>query len=321
MKSEVLDQSLGILGIRGTHSQVRPARVAEETHSPRTMHDPELQRKVCAYLSYSWYESGSFLNSLQDLAGLPPKLERDLSLALNHRLIESVPMLRDGSVPPAAATAMIAQFRRRVYMPGEFIIQEGELGSKLYVLYRGRVRVECGGRHVGEIPDGACFGEIALLSRQQVTRTASCIADDYCDVLSLSRRNFYSVCRRFPGILEALNKMQGKGDSKDEGDRKVLQRRSFKNRKKLLKLSFLDKKKRKAKLQPGRTQSQRAISNTQRRPSQARAATRAVTVVTTLGSAARQTTAACSQNAFETALAQAREGVDSAPAARPATEL
>ena len=68
----------------------------------------------------------------------------------------------------------------------------------IYVL-RGR------GRKAGGRSDGDFFGEVALLSGQP--RTADVVALDFCKLLTLSRRDFRELLRRYPGIRAPIDEI------------------------------------------------------------------------------------------------------------------
>ena len=86
-----------------------------------------LQRRIRAFLHYSWAASGSQtseLESVAELEALPEQLRADLSLSVNRDLIENVPMFQNLSL--SAKHAVISTVKRRVYLPGEVIVKEGD---------------------------------------------------------------------------------------------------------------------------------------------------------------------------------------------------
>jgi cytochrome P450/CRP-like cAMP-binding protein len=113
-----------------------------------------------------------------------------------HELEDEELALQDApTLNIAQQDQLVASAERRVYGPGETIIQQGEQADAFYILSRGVVEVYL--KLPGQIPqlidklsDGACFGEIGLL--QGVPRTATVRVSEAGDaeVLVIDRATF-----------------------------------------------------------------------------------------------------------------------------------
>ena len=69
--------------------------------------------------------------------------------------------------------------------PGDLIIKEGCVGTKMYFIQEGIVDIVMGNGEVAtSLSDGSYFGEICLLTNAR--RVASVRAETYCNVFSLS---------------------------------------------------------------------------------------------------------------------------------------
>jgi ATP-binding cassette subfamily B protein len=100
-----------------------------------------------------------------------------------------------------------ALFNTENFAPGQTIIQEGEQGEKFYLIARGRVEVvkhasqsdtESDSVRLAVLEDGDHFGEIALI--ENVPRTATIQAIDYCTCLTLQRKVLHYVLTHYPDI-------------------------------------------------------------------------------------------------------------------------
>ena len=141
----------------------------------------ELQNKIRGYFEFLW--SHDIEKEPLRLDMLLIRVEVAIEVNKTHRQGPAIPRL----VPPATFD-LISNLNRKVYLPEDEIIQEGDdYIHELYLLVRGRVRVLMGELQVAELKEGSFFGEAALLTDQP--RNASVVAMEYCDVLILARED------------------------------------------------------------------------------------------------------------------------------------
>lgn len=82
-------------------------------------------------------------------------------------------------------------------IPGDIIIKEGTIGSKMYFIQEGIVDiVMANGEVATSLSDGSYFGEICLLTNAR--RVASVRAETYCNLFSLSVDHFNAVLDQYP---------------------------------------------------------------------------------------------------------------------------
>lgn len=70
------------------------------------------------------------------------------------------------------------------YRPGQEIVKEGELDDRFYVIVSGKAIVEVGGRDVGRLSPGECFGETSYVP--EAKRTATIRASDTVTLMRVS---------------------------------------------------------------------------------------------------------------------------------------
>lgn len=83
----------------------------------------------------------------------------------------------------------------------ETIIEQGEIGDKLYIIIEGRMQVSIkdlnlGRKRINTLGPGDIFGEIAILRR--IPRTARVSSITPCKYLSISAEDFFNAYRYFP---------------------------------------------------------------------------------------------------------------------------
>jgi len=105
-------------------------------------------------------------------------------------------------------TGVLAQAAvRHVFAPGELVIREGEEGSSMFVVHKGRVKVQItdNGRAkaVATLNEGDFFGEMALFTGEP--RTASVVAVEETEVLEIGHAAMKQVFDTNPDLVETLS--------------------------------------------------------------------------------------------------------------------
>lgn len=107
-----------------------------------------------------------------------------------------------------ALTDLAAAFDLQHVSAGDVVLREGHEGDSMYVIKRGRVRIE---KHTPaqdsytvtflDEKETSFFGELALLDRDQ--RSATVVAETDCEFLVISRDRFFAFGDRHPaaGLL------------------------------------------------------------------------------------------------------------------------
>ena len=115
-------------------------------------------------------------------------------------LIAACPLFRD--LDAAGLTAM-GGAAVEVDFPAERVIaREGEVGSGLFILAAGAVRVVRDGVVVARLGPGEFFGELSVLDG--APRNASVIADGHVSCLALATWDAERVMREQPGVALAV---------------------------------------------------------------------------------------------------------------------
>ena len=101
----------------------------------------------------------------------------------------------------------------KLYRAGEPIVRQGEKGSQMYVLQRGRVEVirESEGREdrLGLLGPGAVFGEMAIFEREVRSATIRAVEDSR--VLTIDRRTFLRRVQEDPSLaFHILRSLSGR---------------------------------------------------------------------------------------------------------------
>ena len=104
-------------------------------------------------------------------------------------VLKSVPLL--SSVPENQLVDLATIAESVEYETGEVIINQGYLGTSMYIVVDGRVRIFDGDQELGDHGDHAVFGELAALDPEP--RVASVQAIEDCTLLRIDGESLYDL--------------------------------------------------------------------------------------------------------------------------------
>ena len=90
-------------------------------------------------------------------------------------LLQSVPVF--AGTPPEALADIVEVLDEVEYKAGSTIFKEHELGTSMYIIIEGHVRVHKGGRTLTEPKTSDVFGEMAALEPEPRSASVTAIAD------------------------------------------------------------------------------------------------------------------------------------------------
>lgn len=116
-------------------------------------------------------------------------------------LVASVPFFTHAD--PNFVSEVVTKLQYEVFQPGDYIIKEGVIGTKMYFIQEGIVDVVTkNGEVATSLSDGSYFGEICLLTNAK--RVASVRAETYCNLFSLSVEHFNAVLEHYPVMRRTM---------------------------------------------------------------------------------------------------------------------
>lgn len=117
-----------------------------------------------------------------------------------EELVKRFPLF--AGLTPEQRETVALHFQRRSAEPGERLIRVGDKADVVYFISSGQVEIVINGHSIKTGP-GDFFGEMALLSGGP--RSADVTALDYSELLTLSRRDFRELLRRYPGMRAPID--------------------------------------------------------------------------------------------------------------------
>lgn len=149
---------------------------------------PSIRTRVLHYLKFqhSYHKGKDIYETFHDLS---PSLRVQLMLDLHGSTINNLciaPFLNQSQI-----NGLAVRFKAELFIPGDTIIVEGDLGNKLYIVKHGTAMVvwKATGTAVATLSAGSLFGEVAFFLRGQ-RRIASVQATTCSELLILDRKSW-----------------------------------------------------------------------------------------------------------------------------------
>ncbi|MCS6985098.1 MAG: ion transporter [Leptospiraceae bacterium] len=163
----------------------------------------EVQERVRAYYDYLWETRRGSLEQ-EILSELPRSLRIDVAIALKQELIRKVPLFQGAET--AFIRQLVLHLEPTIYLPGDIIFHQGEMGHGMYFIARGCVEIynEKTKERYAILNEGNFFGELSLLLKAPRNATARCL--DYCDLYRLDKTAFDEIIAGFPHFAAELQK-------------------------------------------------------------------------------------------------------------------
>lgn len=176
-----------------------------------------LQNRVLAYYDYMWVNQKQYDDKITLLTdkGMSGDLRGKLALHMYKDVVQGVSLF--SRVDDTFLSKVCMELQTRVFLPGDWIILKGDIGSELYIISRGVCQVFL--RDPWEIvtqgdienekeillSNGQFFGEISLL--MEVRRTTSVQAKTICEVNVLVQEVFEEILRESPDFADEMKQL------------------------------------------------------------------------------------------------------------------
>lgn len=163
----------------------------------------DLRSKIRNYYHYMWMNKKGYRDDAL-LDDLPGKIQSELFFHINKGIIEKASFFKGAS--HEFVNELMAELHARVYVPGEKIFRVDEKGDSLYLIQSGSVEIV--GKNnvsIATLQEGTIFGEMAMILNQP--RSATAIANSFCDIYVLKREAFDRVVQFHPEFAKHLKEV------------------------------------------------------------------------------------------------------------------
>lgn len=162
----------------------------------------DLKNRIRAHYEYCWRRT-TIYDERGILEELPPFLRTEVALFLHKDVLVGVPFFRD--LEDNLMAQLVIHLRPIQVAPGQFVYRQGSTGRNMFIISKGKVEVIIEELPVCILYDGAFFGEYALIPDATPHRDASMRAKTFCDLFSLSKRDFErSIKHEYPAMWQQI---------------------------------------------------------------------------------------------------------------------
>ena len=122
--------------------------------------------------------------------------EKVAEISLTIEVLHQIPLFKYCTYKELVHIMNITEVRD--YASGEKVFEEGSEGDYLFIVMKGKVKLEKGKTYITSFGAGTHFGEMALVDR--LPRSGSATAEEDSRLLRIHRRDFYAIVRQEGGL-------------------------------------------------------------------------------------------------------------------------
>lgn len=115
-------------------------------------------------------------------------------------VLKSVGMF--AKIPEESLIDVAAVAEELEFGPGKDVVKKGEMGTSMYVIVEGRVRVHDEGKLLGEMTAGDVFGELSALDPKPRSATVTAVEDTY--VFKMRQDAIYELMAQQPDLAQGI---------------------------------------------------------------------------------------------------------------------
>ena len=121
-------------------------------------------------------------------------------------LIERVLLLKSLSIFHDTPETMLAEIahllEEQEVEEGTCIVNEGDIGNCMYIIFRGTVKVHKGSQLLAVLEEKDFFGELSLLDTEKRSASVTAISD--CILFRIDQEPFYDVMESCPEVAKGI---------------------------------------------------------------------------------------------------------------------
>ncbi|XP_061778278.1 cyclic nucleotide-gated cation channel beta-3-like [Nerophis ophidion] len=166
-----------------------------------------VQNRIRTWYNYTWAAQG-MLDESELLDKMPLVMKTAIAVDINLTTFQKIALFQ--GCDQQMLVDMLLRLKSIIYLPGDFVVQKGDIGKEMYVIKSGAVQVVGGPDNsivFVTLKAGAVFGEISLLQSAKDggnRRTANVKAYGFANLFVLEKKDLFDILVHYPESQKVL---------------------------------------------------------------------------------------------------------------------
>ncbi|XP_060950301.1 cyclic nucleotide-gated cation channel beta-3-like [Limanda limanda] len=166
-----------------------------------------VQNRVRTWYNYTWAEQG-MLDESELLDKMPLVMRVAVAVDINLATFQKIALFQ--GCDQQMLVDMLLRLKSILYLPGDFVVQKGDIGKEMYIIKGGAVQVVGGPDNsivFVTLKAGCVFGEISLLQSAKDggnRRTANVKAHGFANLFVLEKKDLFDILVHYPESQKVL---------------------------------------------------------------------------------------------------------------------
>ncbi|XP_034428969.1 cyclic nucleotide-gated cation channel beta-3 [Hippoglossus hippoglossus] len=166
-----------------------------------------VQNRVRTWYNYTWAAQG-MLDESELLDKMPLVMRIAIAVDINLATFQKIALFQ--GCDQQMLVDMLLRLKSIVYLPGDFVVQKGDIGKEMYIIKGGAVQVVGGPDNsivFVTLKAGCVFGEISLLQSAKDggnRRTANVKAHGFANLFVLEKKDLFDILVHYPESQKVL---------------------------------------------------------------------------------------------------------------------
>lgn len=193
-----------MLAIADKHKDLAREKIQDLNLFMKHYQIPErLQDMVFSYYNHLYSKKISH-NDSHIVSELPSALKTELTVYMNIKMIQNVPIFK--LCTQECLREIVLHLEQVFLLPGHNIGRNDRFENEMFIVKHGLLDVIRDGKTVSTLEEGQVFGVEGFLIDQCPDSKTDIIANSYCDLYKLSRRNFNTISSKYPELPKNMKK-------------------------------------------------------------------------------------------------------------------
>ncbi|XP_069554211.1 cyclic nucleotide-gated channel beta-3 [Brachyistius frenatus] len=166
-----------------------------------------VQNRIRTWYNYTWAAQG-MLDESELLDKMPLVMRTAIAVDINLATFQKIALFQ--GCDQQMLVDMLLRLKSIIYLPGDFVVQKGDIGKEMYVIKSGAVQVVGGPDNsivFVTLKAGCVFGEISLLQSAKDggnRRTANVKAHGFANLFVLEKKDLFDILVHYPESQKVL---------------------------------------------------------------------------------------------------------------------